>query len=52
MIHSKMGHGSEAPGYLKASLRNKYPVVYETFKKELEYRSVLLSVPFYRTSRM
>ncbi len=35
MINSKMGYGSEAMGYLKASLRHKYPVAYEAFEEEL-----------------
>ncbi len=35
MIHSKKGYGSEAIGYLKASLRSKYPVAYKAFQKEL-----------------
>ncbi len=37
MIHSKkLGYGGQAMAYLKASLRDKYPEAYETFKKELE----------------
>jgi len=36
MIHLKKGYGSEAMGYLRASLRDKYPLAYEAFIKELE----------------
>ena len=32
MIHSKWGYGSEAIGYLRVSLRNRWPVAYEAFE--------------------
>ncbi len=35
MIHSKMRLCSVAIGYLKASLRHKYPKAYEAFQEEL-----------------
>ena len=35
MIQLKKGYGSEAMGYMRASLRNKYPVACEAFKNEL-----------------
>ncbi len=38
MIESKKGYGSEAMGYLRVSLKNKYPLAYEAFKKELGLR--------------
>ncbi len=38
MIHSKKGYGSEAMGYLRVSLKNKHPLAYEAFKKELGLR--------------
>ncbi len=35
MICWKMGQGSEAMGYIRVSLRNKYPEAYEAFQEEL-----------------
>ncbi len=35
MIESKKGYGSEAMGYLKVHLRDKYPLAYEAFEEEL-----------------
>lgn len=35
VIHSKLGYGSETIGYLKASLKNNYPVAYEALEGEL-----------------
>jgi len=35
MVHTKMGYGSEALGYLRVSLRDKYPVTYEALEEEL-----------------
>lgn len=35
MIHSKLGYRSLATGYLKASLRDNYPIAYEAFEEEL-----------------
>jgi hypothetical protein len=35
MIHSKRGYRSKTIGYLRVSLRNKYPIGYEAFEKEL-----------------
>lgn len=35
MIQTKMGYGSQATGYYKANLRDKYPEAYEAFEKEL-----------------
>ncbi len=36
MIHSKKGYGGQAMAYLKANLRNRYPLAYERFQEELE----------------
>ena len=38
MIHLKNGYGSEAMGYMRVSLRDKYPLAYEEFEKELGLR--------------
>jgi len=35
MIHSKKGYGGQAMAYLKANLRNRYPLAYERFQEEL-----------------
>ena len=35
MINLKKGLGSEAMGYMRTSLRNKYPLAYEAFEEEL-----------------
>ncbi len=35
MIRWKMGQGSEAMGYMRVSLRSKYPEAYESLKEEL-----------------
>ena len=37
MINLKSGYGGQAMSYLKVSLRNKYPLAYETFEEELGY---------------
>ncbi len=35
MIQLKRGYGGQAMGYMRVSLRNKYPLAYETFEEEL-----------------